>query len=60
MMSAQMRLKILSFDEHDDSAAITPASVLYMIGAVDEVKANNKNNKERKQKRQHPQQELEK
>jgi len=38
-MSAQMRLKTLSFDNHHGSAGITSESALYMIGAVDEVKA---------------------
>jgi len=40
-MSAQMRLKTLSFDNHHGSAGITSESALYMIGAVDEVKESN-------------------
>ncbi|MGB5445210.1 MAG: hypothetical protein WBM99_06850 [Psychromonas sp.] len=49
-MLIQMQLKILAFDEHDVFAAIHSESALYMIGAVDEVKAHrnevNAHNKE--------------
>ncbi|MGB5445211.1 MAG: hypothetical protein WBM99_06855 [Psychromonas sp.] len=45
MMSAQMQFKTLAFDEHGVFAAIYPESALYMIGAVDEIKAHNKEEK---------------
>ena len=52
MISVQMQLKILAFDEHHVFAVLHAESALYMVGAVDEVKAHNKEVKHKEQQEQ--------